>query len=186
MGTLGSSTRKSPFKKPKKAPKKSAERVKLTLPVKGTLNAPDVWTKLGFSFGKSDRLFVEAEAPAGWKLSRTEHSYYQDLLDDQGRKRASMFYKAAHYDEDAFIRLLTRFQMDSEREDEDVSFGGLKRGLVRDTATGKVVFKGPWVDQSFEVGDAARYSAIERETYDPPKEWLKQNKPDHEDPTAYW
>lgn len=51
-----------------------------------------------------DRLFVHAELPAGWKKQATDHSLWSDLVDETGKKRASIFYKAAFYDRDAFFR----------------------------------------------------------------------------------
>lgn len=62
---------------------------------------------LGIVFGKEvDDLFIEAVLPAGWKKVPTEHSMWSELLDAQGKKRASIFYKAAFYDRDAFISLV--------------------------------------------------------------------------------
>lgn len=54
---------------------------------------------LGFKFGNDvDELFVTCTLPPGWKKQATDHSMHSDLLDDQGRKRAGIFYKAAFYD----------------------------------------------------------------------------------------
>jgi hypothetical protein len=43
--------------------------------------------------------------PPGWKVVPTDHSMWSDLVDAKGEKRASIFYKAAFYDRDAFIRI---------------------------------------------------------------------------------
>lgn len=76
------------------------------LPIKGTFHNRPEWEALGFVFGErdSDGLFVNVTFPEGWKLKRTDHSMWTDLFDEAGKKRASMFYKAAFYDTDAFIR----------------------------------------------------------------------------------
>lgn len=61
---------------------------------------------LGFVFGEPiDDLFVSVTFPAGWSKKATDHSMWSDLLDDQGRKRGSIFYKAAFYDRRAFMHL---------------------------------------------------------------------------------
>lgn len=62
--------------------------------------------KLGFEFGeKVDDIFVEVKMPKGWKKLATEHSMWSELIDDKGKVRASIFYKAAFYDRSAFLRL---------------------------------------------------------------------------------
>jgi hypothetical protein len=54
---------------------------------------------LGFKFGADvDELFVTCTLPAGWKKKATDHSMHSDLVDEQGRTRAGIFYKAAFYD----------------------------------------------------------------------------------------
>lgn len=65
---------------------------------------------LGFLFEDPvDDLFVAVSFPRGWSKRATAHSMWSDLLDDRGRKRASLFYKAAFYDRKAHTRLTTRY-----------------------------------------------------------------------------
>jgi hypothetical protein len=52
---------------------------------------------------EQDRLFVNATLPQGWKKEPTEHSMWSNLVDDTGKVRAQIFYKAVFYDRDAFI-----------------------------------------------------------------------------------
>ena len=62
----------------------------------------------GVVFGEptpNDPLFCEAKLPAGWKKEATDHSMWSKLVDDKGRTRASIFYKAAFYDRDAFLKV---------------------------------------------------------------------------------
>ena len=76
------------------------------LPIRGTIDKPESrakWEAAGFVFGEEivdgqHRQFVACTYPAGWKLAPTEHSMWSDLLDDTGKKRASVFFKAAFYD----------------------------------------------------------------------------------------
>ncbi len=58
---------------------------------------------------KNDDLFLEVELPEGWKKEATDHSMWSNLLDHKGRRRASIFYKGAFYDRDAFINFETRY-----------------------------------------------------------------------------
>lgn len=60
----------------------------------------------GVVFGNTgDDLFVDVKLPAGWQKRATSHSMWSELFDDQGKKVASIFYKAAFYDRDAFLYL---------------------------------------------------------------------------------
>lgn len=51
---------------------------------------------------EGDDLFQYVELPNGWGLEPTDHSMWSKLVDEQGRERASIFYKAAFYDRSAF------------------------------------------------------------------------------------
>jgi hypothetical protein len=65
---------------------------------------------LGFSFGDADPtdpMFRPATLPEGWKKQPSEHSMWSHVVDPLGRKRVAIFYKAAWYDRDAFMRLET-------------------------------------------------------------------------------
>lgn len=62
--------------------------------------------ELGFFFGNvvsGDPLFQHVKLPEGWKKERTEHSMWSKLVDETGKERASIFYKAAFYDRNAFL-----------------------------------------------------------------------------------
>ncbi|MFC9085306.1 hypothetical protein [Nocardiopsis dassonvillei] len=57
--------------------------------------------RLGFVLGEvdpDDPLFREASLPPGWTRRRTAHPVHTDLVDAQGRKRGSIFYKASAHD----------------------------------------------------------------------------------------
>lgn len=60
----------------------------------------------GVVFGavsKGDPMFRTATLPAGWRKAATSHSMWSDLLDENGDKRAAIFYKAAFYDRSAHM-----------------------------------------------------------------------------------
>jgi hypothetical protein len=66
----------------------------------------------GVKFGADiDNLFVAVELPEGWRLEATDHSMWNQLLDDKSRVRASIFYKAAFYDRDASLTVNRRFSI---------------------------------------------------------------------------
>lgn len=65
---------------------------------------------LGFGFGEpdpGDPMFREATLPKGWSRQGSSHSMWSHIVDELGRKRVSIFYKAAWYDRDAFMSLTT-------------------------------------------------------------------------------
>lgn len=75
------------------------------LPAKGDWEA---LAKLGVKRGEhvdGDDMFVHAELPVGWQKRATDHSMWSELVDADGKVRASIFYKAAFYDRDAFISI---------------------------------------------------------------------------------
>jgi hypothetical protein len=66
----------------------------------------DIYRKMGIKISDkqgSDNLFIDVQLPEGWKLNPTDHSMWNELLDNKGKKIASIFYKAAFYDRDSFI-----------------------------------------------------------------------------------
>lgn len=52
----------------------------------------------------TDGIFVNVELPPKWKLEPTDHSMWNNLVDEKGNKVAEIFYKAAFYDRNAFMR----------------------------------------------------------------------------------
>lgn len=62
----------------------------------------------GVVFGeKIDELFQAVQLPEGWHKKATDHSMWSELIDEHGKKRASIFYKAAFYACSAFINVDT-------------------------------------------------------------------------------
>lgn len=70
----------------------------------------DEYLALGFTFGDpdpDDPMFRPATLPEGWKREASDHDMWSYLVDGLGRRRVSIFYKAAFYDRSAFMRLDT-------------------------------------------------------------------------------
>lgn len=66
------------------------------------------WGALGFTFGDpdpDDPMFMPATLPEGWKREGSDHAMWSYLVDQHGRQRVAIFYKAAFYDRRAFMRL---------------------------------------------------------------------------------
>lgn len=128
----------------------------------------------GVKFGepyKDDPLFCDAILPTGWKKRATGHSMHSDLLDDKGRIRAAIFYKAAYYDRRADMHVKRRYTLDMYAEGSDKEN---TRVVAKDDDTVIHVF-----------GEAASYE--ERKAFGKDgEEWLNQQFPDWRDAGAYW
>jgi hypothetical protein len=64
---------------------------------------------VGFAFGEPDSrdpMFAPATLPDGWKREGSDHAMWSYILDQYGRRRASIFYKAAFYDRSAHMGLI--------------------------------------------------------------------------------
>lgn len=71
--------------------------------------AEDDYLAVGFTFGpadESDPLFRPATLPAGWRKKASDHNMWSDVVDDLGRRRVAVFYKAAFYDRRASMQLI--------------------------------------------------------------------------------
>ncbi len=80
-----------------------------SLPTKAN-GGDEAYEKLGFTFGKPDPcdpLFRPATLPEGWHKEGSDHAMWSYVVDQLGRRRVAVFYKAAFYDRDAFMRLET-------------------------------------------------------------------------------
>lgn len=80
---------------------------------------------LGISFGDptpGDPLFQSATLPDGWKREAADHDMWSYVVDQFGRRRIAVFYKAAFYDRRAFMSINTVFGYVTEcvRQGEDI------------------------------------------------------------------
>lgn len=145
---------------------------------------------IGFVFGpanKDDELFLPATMPRGWKKVRTTHSMWSDLVDADGCKRASVFYKAAFYDRAAHMSLNRRFHaaLDYTRTD----YERVRCYQVIDHMNGdKVVFAATrTIDLDPEADEYRdRRIQIDDEIQKEGNAWLTANFPDWQKPTGHW
>lgn len=66
------------------------------------------WEALGFTFGEpdpQDPMFMPATLPEGWAREGSDHAMWSYIKDPLGRRRVSIFYKAAFYDRSAHMNL---------------------------------------------------------------------------------
>lgn len=152
-----------------------------TLPTDMQGDAKSVLEAAGVKFlgvVEDDPMFQYVELPNGWKKVGTGHSMWSDLLDDKGRKRASIFYKAAFYDRSAHIGVSRRYGMsiDYTRLDEE------KVAVAMVTDGDEVIYTTDPIEfaddkDRYDAQDKARELAVA---------WLNENYPKWESASAYW
>jgi len=162
------------------------------LPADGTINEgrlgqePFDWSSIGVKIGKpvsGDEIWVEAQLPDGWKLDGTGHAMWSNLLDDKGRKRAQIFYKAAFYDRSCSISPIRRYSAGSTSVGED--YNGPYFATISDN--GEEIHRfGPF-DKETEPRPGSGYRLSGGELADEAaRAYLLENYPDYLDPAAYW
>jgi hypothetical protein len=136
---------------------------------------------LGFVFGESEGIFIEAKFPKGWRKKPTEHSMWTDIVDDQGRKRGGIFYKAAFYDCRSAAHLETRFSVrDNYGNQERVVSVVDVSGKVEKKITG--LLAPDWDDHAEGLRRVEKCEQARREL----TAWLDENYPEWRSPLAYW
>lgn len=144
---------------------------------------------IGFKFGKViDDIFIEATLPPGWKKEATDHSMWSKIVDDKGRERCAVFYKAAFYDRSAHLDVNRRYRAGmypitgyGEGYDDkapDVGRVMDQEQVIWETATSLPRNEKP----GYDPVRSAKYEAMYQEA----KDWLNEHYPDHENPLAYW
>lgn len=138
--------------------------------------------KLGFVFGEqADDIFTYAQFPEGWKKIVTDHSMWSDLIDAMGRKRGSIFYKAAFYDKSAHMVLNCKIKYSQVYEQHDNYILDHVQYFVTDGENilfeTKPVEAVKYSDKYYEVDEAASTEV---------QNWLDANYPNYNDPMAYW
>ena len=148
----------------------------------GNYDAKAILKKFGVKFlgpVPGDSLFQYVELPSGWQKVSTDHPMWSMLVDDQGRPRAQIFYKAAFYDRDANMSLKVRFHVEED--------------WARNKREGVVVYKVVDCGQTVYTTEPLRPPADERKGYEVHQQaraaaeaWLEENYPGWKDPGAYW
>lgn len=162
------------------------------LPHKFNSGTREQFEKMGIIFGeKADDLFSYVTLPKGWHKQATDHSMWSKLIDEQGRERASIFYKAAFYDRDAFLNIARRFSYSYRPalgyDHPDYRKGGWV-GVVTDCDN--VIWQTAELEPEPEYKvDKDAWLAWDKKRENLTQEarrWLEANYPEWESPLAYW
>ncbi len=159
------------------------QAAKQTLPLE--LHGREHFEALGFVFGATvDNLFQEATFPVGWKKQPTDHSMWSDLVDGDGNKRGSIFYKAAFYDRSAHASLSNRFHVAKDYGADDPTDTIMvvdARRLIDKKVTD--LEKPNWSGDRTLAEAAARK---QDEATEELRAWLDTEYPEWKSPVAYW
>lgn len=160
------------------------------LPVHGSEDPR--WATFGLKFGErpTDDIFRDVELPHGWRLEPTEHPMWSALVDEKGRKRAAVFYKAAFYDRSAHMRVCDRFTVERDYEDDAVlrtcvyesgsvlfATAAVPRPVIPDRYSAPADVRVAALDAR-NAAEAAQVAECEA--------WLDANRPKWRDPIAQW
>jgi hypothetical protein len=154
------------------------------LPKRINTGTKEQFEEMGIVFGEeADDLFVYVTLPDGWKKEPTNHSMWSKLIDDKGRERANIFYKAAVYDRCAFMGITRRYRISSfETTDEQ---GNL---MDDEDATHFSVYildcKKPIKLIGIRIKEYGSDVVYKQEKE--AKNWLDKHYPDYKNPLAYW
>lgn len=176
-----------------------------TLPIDGTSSAEHraQFEALGFKFAldrteaqsQGGEIFVNTTFPKGWRKKVTDHDMWSNLLDDKGRKRGAIFYKAVFYDRSAQVSLNLRYSysiMPIEGWDA-LNKSGKWHGVVKDG--NEIIFKTEPTEPEpkfVHEGDAdgkrrwLDWTIAKDSKRDEARLWLNKKYPDWEKVTAYW
>lgn len=153
-----------------------------TLPTQWqTDNGREILERAGVVFHEQvedDELFTYVTLPDGWK-KEMRSSYWTWLLDDKGRARAGLFYKAAFYDRRADGHLNRRFNPDRAGRHNTTH-----ACVVLDVD--KEIFRTDsfpyWLDEDKKEFNVYGFDTCYRQAVD----WLDEHYPDWKDQEAYW
>jgi hypothetical protein len=163
------------------------------LPRKINYGSREQFEAMGIIYGENaDDLFVYVTLPEGWSKQETDHSMWSNLVDDRGRERASIFYKAAFYDMDAFISITRRFSLTVRPvkgwEDRHGEWGCFITDCKQEICQVGTLEPEPeyhgtsgserqvWLNWTEGKDALAQFG----------KDYLNENMPDWENPLAYW
>lgn len=156
-----------------------------------------------------DPLFRPALIPDGWTRDGTAHNMWSEILDERGRKRLRVFYKAAFHDRAAHVSAETRFASSTasvlhrydpnDHPDDFSARPGEDDCVVLDYGKGEppaVRFRAvvssrpdtpPTCDDTPErEGAWQAYWKSQSEARTAADEWLDEHYPDWKSPAAYW
>lgn len=130
---------------------------------------------------EDDPLFQYVTLPKGWRKESTSHSMWSNLLDEKGRIRFAIFYKAAFYDRDARISAVPRYRVSRNYTRQDKEGVAVTQTLDWDKTvlfeTTPVPLPPRGSQGYYSAGDAGDKLAME---------WMNEHYPMWRDATVYW
>lgn len=157
-----------------------------TLPTRGLMKLKLELEAMGIKVGTEvdgDPLFTYVELPKGWKKEATNHAMWSDLLDNKGRKRAAIFYKAAFYDRDAHFSLNVRFHVG---KDYDAKISHVSVAHVYDGETAIHSTEPLQHHIGADRETLLKNYALDDQAADAATKWLAERYPDWQNAAAYW
>jgi hypothetical protein len=130
---------------------------------------------------KGDPVFQYVQLPAGWKKVPIEHSMWSELLDDKGRKRAGIFYKAVFYDRSAHFDCVTRFHIGRNYDRKDAAVAVVYDGETQIHATEPIKYPQGEDRETLLIKYEMDDQAIKQASA-----WLAERYPDWKNAAAYW
>jgi hypothetical protein len=147
--------------------------------------SPEDWKVLEAAgvkrIGVADDLFVNVQLPNGWSKRATGESRWSELVDNNGRVRANMFYKAASYDRSAHMSTCVRFSVKNVYGDKEFSVQACDGEVVLYSTA---IIKEPGNEEPSEV--KMQYRAQKDELKKEVSQWLDANFPKWKDAKACW
>ena len=167
-----------------------------TLPADCSETSKAALENAGVVFGKhvgGDTLFRQARLPEGWKKAPTTHAMWSNLVDDLGRVRAQIFYKAAFYDRSARLSARSRFSV----AEDYAKPGDYETARARVMDGERVLFETDWITCTApprglppaEHVEAWRAYEVREKTESANAKagaWLHEHYPNWRDVGAYW
>jgi len=143
------------------------------------MSSVDIYERLGITvLQPADDLFYSVVLPEGWKKVASDHAMHSYVVDQTGRERIHVFYKAAFYDRNAHASIEKRYV-----------YGTTGYGVDKDSpVVYGVVLDGDteiWRSEPIDAVTQDRYEANEI-AYAVAKAWLAVHYPDYQNPFAYW
>lgn len=144
------------------------------------IDAVEQYGKMGISvlLDGNDNLFLSAILPEGWKKEGTGHPMWSNLIDNKGRIRATIFYKAAFYDREAFVNFIKRYKWENHYTTNEKPEGFEyypQCYRVMDNGTNQELFR-------TEVFDAYSDEKLKQQAVD----FINNKFPNWDDINAYW
>lgn len=142
----------------------------------------EILESFGFKFlgiVEGDEIFQNVGIPYGWKKEAMGHSMWSNLVDDKGRIRAGIFYKAAFYDRSAHMFLNKRYNI-------EVDYEKLQKGIVLCHAKDeeKIIFS--TTEHTLRDFEKVVSHEIKDKHLKLVEEWLNKNYPNWQNPREYW